>query len=82
MYRGGDRDITQDDDFGKSFRDFPRALEILFRNPTYVLLSLAGASEAMLICGFTTFLPKIIENQFQVTAGKAALVAGFLFIFL
>ena len=49
---------------------------LLHRNPTYVLLSLAGASEAMLIAGFTTFLPKIIENQFQQTAGTAALVAG------
>jgi len=73
---GKKEDITQDEKFGKSFKDFPKALELLFRNPTYVLLSLAGASEAMLIAGFTTFLPKIIENQFQQTAGTAALVAG------
>ena len=49
---------------------------MLLQNPTYVFVSLAGATEAMLIAGFTTFLPKIIENQYQQTAGFAALVAG------
>lgn len=38
--------------------------------------SLASCSEALVVAGFTTFLPKIIETQFQQTAGYAAIVAG------
>ena len=53
-------EIAKDEQFGKSFKDFPRALLMLLQNPTYVFVSLAGATEAMLIAGFTTFLPKII----------------------
>ena len=73
---GGGEEVAQKDGFGKSIKDFPVALLTLFKNPTYVFGSLASCTEAMVVAGFTTFLPKIIENQFQQSAGKAAIVAG------
>jgi len=72
----GGEEIAGQENFGKSYKDFPIALLTLFKNPTYVLGSLASCTEAMVVSGFTTFLPKIIENQFQQTAGTAAIVAG------
>ena len=72
----GGEEVAEKKDFGKSIKDFPIALLTLFKNPTYVFGSLASCTEAMVVSGFTTFLPKIIENQFQQTAGTAAIVAG------
>lgn len=40
------------------------------------MLNLAGASDGFLIAGFASFLPKLIENQFSVTASSAALLIG------
>ncbi|KPJ15355.1 Solute carrier organic anion transporter family member 4A1 [Papilio machaon] len=59
-----------------SLRELPAAAGALMRNPTFVFLNLAGASEGLLISGFAAFLPKLIENQFAVSASHAALLLG------
>lgn len=59
-----------------ALRELPRAAVALFKNPTFMFLNLAGASEGMLISGFAAFLPKLIENQFAVSASEAALLLG------
>lgn len=57
-------------------RELPRALSELLGNPGFFMLNLAGASEGLLIAGFAAFLPKLIENQFSVSASSAALLMG------
>uniref|UniRef100_A0AAG5DGR6 Solute carrier organic anion transporter family member n=2 Tax=Anopheles atroparvus TaxID=41427 RepID=A0AAG5DGR6_ANOAO len=57
-------------------KQIPRALLALLRNPTFFFLNLAGASEGLVISGFAVFLPKLIENQFSVTAVWSALLMG------
>ncbi|XP_012274694.1 solute carrier organic anion transporter family member 4A1 [Orussus abietinus] len=57
-------------------REIPRALLELLSNPAFFMLNLAGASEGLLIAGFAAFLPKFIENQFNVSASSAALLVG------
>ncbi|XP_024944939.1 solute carrier organic anion transporter family member 4A1 isoform X6 [Cephus cinctus] len=57
-------------------RELPRALTKLLGNPAFFMLNLAGASEGLLIAGFAAFLPKLIENQFSVSASSAALLMG------
>lgn len=52
------------------------ALLSLLKNPTFVFLNLAGASEGMIIAGFAAFLPKQIENQFSISPVWSALVMG------
>uniref|UniRef100_F6TIF0 Solute carrier organic anion transporter family member n=2 Tax=Ciona intestinalis TaxID=7719 RepID=F6TIF0_CIOIN len=69
-------EVAKNENFGNSYKDFPKALLMLAKNKTYVLVTLADCSEAILLSGFTTFLPKIIENEFQQTAGLAAIMAG------
>lgn len=66
-------------DTGEAFskiRELPRALTELLGNPGFFMLNLAGASEGLLIAGFAAFLPKLIENQFNVSASSAALLMG------
>ncbi|XP_075991572.1 organic anion transporting polypeptide 26F isoform X2 [Anticarsia gemmatalis] len=59
-----------------ALHELPKAAGALLRNPTFMFLNLAGASEGMLISGFAAFLPKLIENQFAVNASEAALLLG------
>lgn len=59
-----------------ALHELPRAAAALLRNPTFLFLNLAGATEGMLISGFAAFLPKLIENQFAVNASEAALLLG------
>ncbi|XP_033209479.1 solute carrier organic anion transporter family member 4A1 isoform X2 [Belonocnema kinseyi] len=66
---------TSGEAFSK-IRELPRALTELLGNPAFFLLNLAGASEGLLIAGFAAFLPKLIENQFSVSASSAALLMG------
>ncbi|XP_053609403.1 solute carrier organic anion transporter family member 4A1-like isoform X2 [Plodia interpunctella] len=59
-----------------ALHELPKAAAALLKNPTFLFLNLAGASEGMLISGFAAFLPKLIENQFAVNASEAAMLLG------
>ena len=49
---------------------------LLLKNPTFILLCLAGATEATLIAGMSTFGPKFLESQFGLSASEAATLFG------
>lgn len=66
--------------FGKTVRDLPLSIWILLRNPTFILLCLAGATEATLIAGMSTFGPKFFEAQFSLSASEAATLFGYLVV--
>lgn len=70
-----DGDNHKSQDYTK-LREMPKAFMSLLRNPTFLFLNLAGASEGLIISGFAVFLPKQIENQYSVTAVWAALLMG------
>ena len=90
MYRTGSEDLAKEKvseaheksssgGNGEAFskiREMPRALTELLGNPAFFMLNLAGASEGLLIAGFAAFLPKLIENQFSVSASLAAVLMG------
>nr|XP_040237134.2 solute carrier organic anion transporter family member 4A1 [Anopheles coluzzii] len=76
-HRGGDDgDGERSQETFTKIKQIPRALLALLRNPTFFFLNLAGASEGLVISGFAVFLPKLIENQFSVTAVWSALLMG------
>jgi hypothetical protein len=45
---------------------------MLLKNPPFLFLCLAGATEATLIAGMSTFGPKFLESQFNLSASEAA----------
>lgn len=49
---------------------------LLLKNPTFIFLCLAGATEATLIAGMSTFGPKFLESQFSLSASEAATLFG------
>ncbi|XP_055547959.1 solute carrier organic anion transporter family member 4A1 [Wyeomyia smithii] len=69
-------DADQNKQTFTKIREIPKALVALLKNPTFFFLNLAGASEGLVISGFAVFLPKLIENQFSVTAVWSALLMG------
>ncbi|XP_027478330.1 solute carrier organic anion transporter family member 4A1 isoform X2 [Zalophus californianus] len=66
--------------FGKTIRDLPLSIWLLLKNPTFILLCLAGATEATLIAGMSTFGPKFLESQFSLSASEAATLFGYLVV--
>lgn len=49
-----------------------RSLLLLLKNPTFIFLCLAGATEATLVAGMSTFGPKFLESQLGLSASEAA----------
>uniref|UniRef100_UPI00358F6865 solute carrier organic anion transporter family member 4A1-like n=1 Tax=Myxine glutinosa TaxID=7769 RepID=UPI00358F6865 len=64
--------------FSATIRDLPRAAATLLQNRTFVSLCLAGATEATLISSISTFGPKFLESQFNLSASRAATIFGYL----
>lgn len=69
-----------DPHFGKSVKDMPRSLLLLLKNPTFLFLCLAGATEATLMAGMSTFGPKFLESQFSLSASEAAMWFGIIVV--
>ena len=57
-------------------KDLLDGIVILMTNPTFLCICLAGASEGFLMQGLATFLPKMIQNQFNLTASQSAMYVG------
>uniref|UniRef100_G1RFQ6 Solute carrier organic anion transporter family member n=1 Tax=Nomascus leucogenys TaxID=61853 RepID=G1RFQ6_NOMLE len=78
--KDGSRGEASNPDFGKTIRDLPLSIWLLLKNPTFILLCLAGATEATLITGMSTFSPKFLESQFSLSASEAATLFGYLVV--
>lgn len=74
-HNDGSNGKTKSQNFTK-IHEIPKALYTLIKNPSFLFLNLAGASEGLIISGFAVFLPKQIENQYAVSAVTAALLMG------
>ncbi|CAH1251562.1 SLCO4C1 [Branchiostoma lanceolatum] len=79
-HQKGGEDIVSTPDFGKTWRDFPTALLLLLRNPTFMLINIGGAFEAFLSATFAAFGPKFVQMQFGQPSGRASMLFGFAII--
>jgi sodium-independent organic anion transporter len=48
----------------------------LFTNPAYLGVVVGNYADVMLMTGVSTFLPAVVETQFQLTSSEASLLAG------
>ncbi|XP_046377706.2 solute carrier organic anion transporter family member 4A1-like isoform X2 [Haliotis rufescens] len=74
-YQDGDSE-TGRDDFGKTWRDFPRAMWSLIKNPTFFFLSLASCMGGMAVSGMAAFGAKFLQEQFNLQAAYASMIMG------
>ncbi|XP_010873836.2 solute carrier organic anion transporter family member 4A1 [Esox lucius] len=78
--KDGSQASAADPQFGKSVKDMPRSVLLLLKNPPFLFLCLAGATEATLIAGMSTFGPKFLESQFSLSASEAATWFGYMVV--
>ncbi|XP_043971837.1 solute carrier organic anion transporter family member 4A1 [Gambusia affinis] len=78
--KDGSHNTASDPQFGKSVKDMPRSVLLLLKNPTFLFLCLAGATDATLIAGMSTFGPKFLESQFSLSASEAATLFGYMVV--
>lgn len=55
-------------------KDLPKATKLVFSRLPFVFITIGGCAESMVISTLGTFAPKIIESQYYVAAGQAALL--------
>ena len=57
-------------------QDLPAAIWGCLTNPTFLCISLAGATDGAVMAGMSTFMPKFIQNQFGLPASQSGLYTG------
>ena len=72
----GEKDLIHKNCNDRSIKGFPKAVWGIVSNPTFMLITLAGTGEGLATSGFATFMPKLIQNQFGVTASWASMLGG------
>ncbi|ELU15238.1 hypothetical protein CAPTEDRAFT_212824 [Capitella teleta] len=67
-------------EFKEQLKDMPKALLRLIKNPVIVFVT-CGTCFNVYLSGFSTFMPKYIEQQFQTTASMASILTGVISVF-
>lgn len=62
--------------FGIGWRGIPKATLYLLRTPSYVCLCIADGLELFIVIGVSTFLPKVISNQFAQSLDWSSKLTG------
>ncbi|KAK3092949.1 hypothetical protein FSP39_009291 [Pinctada imbricata] len=66
--------------FGKSIKEFPKALFRLFKNPAYVFIVLGGTVEIFIVGGLATFGAKLFQEFHNVPLVEAGFIMGMITI--
>ncbi len=75
-----DDTIEDEDQLKLNLKSLLPASKALLQNKPYMFLTLAIATEGLIVGGFATFIPKFFESQFFVSASDAALYSGAVFV--
>ena len=59
-----------------NIKQFPVSIFRLLQNPAFMCVSIGHAFTGLVSLGLATFLPKYLQNTFDLTASRAAIVAG------
>ncbi|RUS70101.1 hypothetical protein EGW08_022140 [Elysia chlorotica] len=59
-----------------SLRQWAKLSWGILKNPCFTFVTLGMTTEAMFVSGSAAFLPKIVENDFNINASMAAFIAG------
>lgn len=56
--------------------DFPKATKLVFPRLPFVFITIGGCTESLIATSIAAFGPKLLESQYYVPAGRAALLFG------
>jgi len=71
---------TKSEALTSSIPDLLSAIWSLLRNPIHMLISLASGIDGLVITGLGAFLPKFMEQQFNLSSGTAAMLVGLIVV--
>lgn len=69
-----------DREYGKSFSEYMKIVMSLLKNRSVLALMLMQTTEAFLMNGFITFIPKVFENLFNFTASYSSTITGIIVV--
>lgn len=75
-YKGIGLQETESTNFGRSLKDIGYSLKIILLNPIWIVNTIVSIVVSGIIVAFAVFLPKLMETQFSLSAGRAAAIAG------
>ncbi|XP_030842729.1 solute carrier organic anion transporter family member 4A1 [Strongylocentrotus purpuratus] len=79
-HKNAGSNVTSQAGFGTRPTDFFKAIKYLFVNPTFMFTCLGGVANTLIFISFGTFLPKLFENQFSVSASLATILTGIIVV--
>ncbi len=74
-YRGTDSNI-EEVDLPTKVKSFPKHLKLVLLTPSWIFITIAICSSALIVSGLTSFAPKYLESQFGLTSSQSSLIAG------
>ncbi|XP_052697071.1 solute carrier organic anion transporter family member 4A1-like isoform X2 [Crassostrea angulata] len=77
---GKNDEATTRPDFGTKFKDIPKAVWLLLKNPTFVFIMLGATIELLVVGGLAVFGAKLIHVLFNVDLTTAGSVMGIITI--
>ncbi|XP_021361731.1 solute carrier organic anion transporter family member 4A1-like [Mizuhopecten yessoensis] len=60
----------------QKIKDFPKAILVLLKNPSYICMVLGACAETLIIGGLSAFAPKILEEKFDISPASAGIIMG------
>ncbi|XP_006872380.1 PREDICTED: solute carrier organic anion transporter family member 6A1-like [Chrysochloris asiatica] len=63
-------------DYGTNIKDLIASILLMIKQPVFMCLALSRAAEYLLVIGVAEFLPKYIENQYELSHKVASILAG------
>ena len=75
-WNGSSRPPTPAQHPSRSVRHFVQTSRSLLNNPCFVFICLSMVTEGISLSGVSTFMPKMIEKKFRVSASWAAMLSG------
>ncbi|KAL8561510.1 hypothetical protein ACOMHN_057204 [Nucella lapillus] len=76
VYKGKDAKQKEAEQQPLGMRHIWTSVRYLIKNPTFMFLNFAAASEGIMVGGFSTFAPKFVEFQFGLTSATSAQFIG------
>ena len=62
-------------------KGFLEDIQSLLKNNLFILICFSGCGDGAIISGFSSFLPKFVENQYNISKQVSAQVVGVIFVF-
>ncbi|RDD42017.1 Solute carrier organic anion transporter family member 4A1, partial [Trichoplax sp. H2] len=69
-----------DNNYGNSIKELPKAVKELVTNKVFLFVTLGATTEGMTVGGLSTFVPKYLQTQMNISSSRASFLSGILVV--